>query len=144
MGVALPDVPFDERKGIIPNIEGRVINPATTQAVIGEYVVGWIKRGPSGIIGTNKPDSQATVNKLLEDAANRHLLQPQEPARDALDALVRERQPNLVTYSDWLIIDAAEQERGQALGRPRLKFDSVEEMLAALAERKSHPNPAGD
>ncbi len=66
-GVDVPGVPFDARRGVIPNAQGRVVDPDQTQTVTGEYVVGWIKRGPSGIIGTNKPDAVATVNLMIAD-----------------------------------------------------------------------------
>jgi ferredoxin/flavodoxin---NADP+ reductase len=144
-GVPLPDVPFDDRKGVIPNDKGRVVDPKTKQPVLGEYAVGWIKRGPSGIIGTNKPDSQGTVEMMLEDYHAGRTLQPAHPEREAVEALLHQRQPNMVSYQDWLVIDQIEQERGKALGRPRLKFDSSEQMLAALAERKVAPVPnSGD
>jgi ferredoxin/flavodoxin---NADP+ reductase len=144
LGVALPGLPFDERKGIIPNDHGRVIDPATSGAISGEYVVGWIKRGPSGIIGTNKPDSQSTADVLLEDAANGHVNSPAEPDRESVERLLRERQPELVTFADWQLLDMSEQQRGIALGRPRVKYDNVAEMLAVIAERRNMPNPAGD
>ncbi|NDJ77684.1 MAG: FAD-dependent oxidoreductase [Chloroflexi bacterium] len=128
-GVALPDVPFDERRAIIPNDEGRVIG-ADGEPRVGEYVAGWIKRGPSGIIGTNKPDAQETVNRLLEDCDS--LPDPVEPTREALEALLAGRGVRYVTYADWQRLDRLEQEQGAALERPRLKFSRVEDMLAAL------------
>jgi ferredoxin--NADP+ reductase len=144
-GVALPDVPFNESWGTIPNVKGRVFTQQKDgERVVGDYVVGWIKRGPSGIIGTNKPDSIETVEMLLEDAAAGNILQPENPAREAVEALLKERGVRAVTYAEWLIIDQLEQERGAALGRPRLKFCSVEDMLKALDEWESQPHPAGD
>jgi ferredoxin--NADP+ reductase len=136
----LPDVPFDERSGTIPNRGGRVITRAGEQ-VIGEYVVGWIKRGPTGIIGTNKHDAQDTVTWILEDVRNETTLQPAEPARAAVEALLCQRKIQVVSYADWQIVDQLELEHGQASGRPRLKFASQEDMLAALAERKRTPVP---
>lgn len=142
-GVPLPDVPFFEQWGIIPNKAGRVLNEHETgEQVIGDYVVGWIKRGPSGIIGTNKPDSVETVECLLEDKDAGKLLQPSTPSRESVEALLKERGVNYVTYADWQIIDALEVERGEAVGRPRVKFADVQEMLGALAERKEQV--AGD
>jgi ferredoxin--NADP+ reductase len=135
-GVPLPGVPFREDWGIIPNEEGRVVNAETNEPVVGEYVVGWIKRGPSGIIGTNKPDSQATANALLEDVAAGKALNPSHPARAELEALLAARHVQYVTFEDWLLLDALEQERGQAIGRSRLKFTDIGEMLEAIAERK--------
>ncbi|MFO7320398.1 MAG: FAD-dependent oxidoreductase [Chloroflexota bacterium] len=144
MGVALPDVPFDERRGIIPNIDGRVFDPQRMDTLVGEYVVGWIKRGPSGIIGTNKPDAQATVMRLLDDVRSGRLIDPEAPDRESVEQLLRERQPDLVTFDDWQLLDMAERERGQPLGRPRVKYSQVHEMLAVLTERKGHLNPSGD
>lgn len=136
-GVALPDVPFYERWGTIPNDKGRITTEHEgDQYVIGDYCVGWIKRGPSGVIGTNKPDSVETVECLLEDIETDKLWQPQTPDRDALLAFLNEKKPDYVTYADWQMIDAMEIERGEAEGRPRLKFTEIDAMLEALAERK--------
>lgn len=129
-GIPMPGVPFDERRGIIPNREGRVLSDDAV--VPGLYVVGWIKRGPSGIIGTNKPDSLETVKHLLEDVP--HLSPCPERNTDALCALLRARGIRVVSFADWKKIDAAEQARGQALGKPREKFVRVEEMLHILDE----------
>jgi ferredoxin--NADP+ reductase len=136
MGLPLPDVPFHEKGGIIPNREGRVmIAIDSNEQVIGDYVAGWIKRGPSGIIGTNKPDSVETAQKLLEDIeAGKHWTPDSDGA--AILKLIQSRKPDYVTYQDWLLIDQIEIERGQAQGRPRLKFTDVSEMLSALAEAK--------
>src|SRR5690606_32859110 len=137
-GVALPNVPFYEKWGTIPNEEGRVMREfGSREQVIGDYVVGWIKRGPSGIIGTNKPDSVETVNKLLEDVATGKIWQPANPNRDAVIDLLNERKPTYITYADWQIIDHLEIERGDAIGRPRVKFTDVSVMLAELAEHKA-------
>jgi ferredoxin--NADP+ reductase len=132
-GVALPDVPFDERAGLIPNAKGRVLDRATGTPLAGHYATGWIKRGPTGVIGNNKADSVETVNALLEDAAADALPVPTRPDPADLETLVRERRPACVTFADWKRLDRKEVERGQAQGRPRVKFTSVEEMLAALA-----------
>jgi ferredoxin--NADP+ reductase len=143
-GVALPGVPFDERGGIIPNSDGRITDPDSGAAVTGEYVVGWIKRGPSGIIGTNKPDSQATVEKMLEDLRAGVTLQPTAPQPDAIEALLREQNVSYVTFTDWQIIDEAETERGQQEGRPRAKFSEIDAMLRLVAEKRGMVDPAGD
>jgi len=136
MGVALAGVPFDERAGIIPNDHGRVIDPSTNQPVLGEYVVGWIKRGPSGIIGTNKPDSVETANMLLADVPNLKPLAPSQATHESVDQLLHERQPDLVTFDDWLLIDRLETESGQAVGRPRIKYSRIAEMIEALNKAK--------
>ena len=124
----MPGVPFDEDRGIIPNEEGRIVGDGG--AVKGLYAAGWIKRGPSGIIGTNKPDSQATVAALLEDA---EALVPCEIRDSApLLDLLNERGLRVVSFEDWKKIDQAEVQRGQKKGKPREKFPSTGEMLAAL------------
>lgn len=136
-GVPLPDVPFYDRWGIIPNNEGRVVKEfGSDEQVVGDYVVGWIKRGPSGIIGTNKPDSVATVKMLLEDMETGKLWTPETPDAVAFEALVKERKPDYVNYADWKIIDKLEIEKGEAEGRPRVKFTEVDAMLKALNEYK--------
>jgi ferredoxin--NADP+ reductase len=137
-GQAIPDVPFDDRSATIPNNLGRVLTaPKTGEQVIGDYVVGWIKRGPSGIIGTNKPDSVETVNALLEDVKAGKVLSPATPDRAKLEALLKERGIQYVTFEDWHFLDTVEQERGEFRNAPRLKFSDVDDMLKAIKERKS-------
>lgn len=131
-GVALPDVPFDEKRGVIPNAAGRILDPATHDPQPGLYVAGWIKRGPSGVIGTNKPDAVETVGAMLEDLAAGAVPTPAQPGADAAERLVRGRQPRVVSFADWQRLDRIESERGKAQGRPRVKLTSTEEMLAAL------------
>lgn len=132
LGVALPDVPFDDWHGVIPNDKGRVVNPETKEPRTGEYCTGWIKRGPSGVIGTNKPDSVETIVSLLEDQARGVCLDPAHPDPESIDRLVRERQPNFFSYQDWVKLDEMEVARGKAAGRPRVKFTTRDEMLKAL------------
>ncbi|HEX6115869.1 MAG TPA: NADP oxidoreductase, partial [Solirubrobacterales bacterium] len=127
-GVGLEGLPFDEEAGIIPNEHGRVRDASGVGWLPGQYVVGWIKRGPSGVIGTNKKDAQDTVTAVLEDLGAGRL---REPAADGIESLVAERCRDCVTFGDWQAIDRAEVERGEPLGRPRVKFCSVEEMLEA-------------
>jgi len=131
-GVPLPEVPFHERWGVILNEKGRVIDPDTKQPRVGEYTTGWIKRGPSGVIGTNKPDSVETATCMLDDVEQGAVLQPIQPEWDCVEKLVRERQPRYCTFADWLKLDELELSRGKAAGRPRLKFTNVAEMLTAL------------
>jgi ferredoxin/flavodoxin---NADP+ reductase len=130
-GVPVPGVPFNESWGVILNEKGRVLDAETKQPVDGEYATGWIKRGPSGVIGTNKPDAAETVTAMMEDLSAGRVGRPSE-GRDALAALVRARQPHVVSYDDWRRLDAIETARGRAAGRPRVKFTRVDEMLAAL------------
>jgi len=132
-GVPLPELPFDSRAGVIPHEKGRVRDTGGAQ-LRGFYVSGWIKRGPSGVIGNNKADSVETANALLEDADRGALPAPAQPDPGTFAALLRARQPRLVTFEDWRKLDRLEVERGRAQGRPRAKFTSVEEMLAALTE----------
>ena len=131
-GDALPGVPFNERWGVIQNQNGRVIDPKTQQPVVGEYCSGWIKRGPTGVIGTNKPDSVKTVACMLEDLARDSILHPSEALASKMEELVRERQPRYFSFADWLRLDEIEVKKGRAQGRPRDKFTRVEDMLAAL------------
>jgi ferredoxin/flavodoxin---NADP+ reductase len=138
-GVALPGVPFHERWGVILNEKGRVLNPDGGRPLTGLYATGWIKRGPSGVIGTNKPDAVETVTSMLEDAAQGALWQPSQPSASAAAALVQVRQPLFVTYGDWRRLDALELSRGQEVGRPRLKFTTVDEMLTALGRTVTAP-----
>ena len=124
-------MPFDDWKGTIPNEEGRVIDPEAQQAIPGVYVAGWIKRGPSGVIGTNKRDAQETVEHVIEDVHEHRLGDPEDPSREAIEALVAERQPDFVEYSGWELIDAAEKAAGEPHGRPRVKLTRIAEMLEA-------------
>ena len=136
-GVALPGVPFYDKWGTIPNQKGRVLDgdPGSGTPVPGLYVSGWIKRGPSGVIGTNKPDAVETAASMLEDLAAGAVPQPAEPGPDAAERLVRQRQPRVVSFDDWHRLEALENERGKAAGRPRVKMTSTEEMLAALGRK---------
>ncbi len=133
-GVPLPGVPFHDSWGVIPNAGGRVLDPATHEPLVGQYTAGWIKRGPTGVIGTNKPDAAETVENMLADARAGHVLSPTQPTAAAAQALVCERQPQVVTYADWQRLDALELSRGKEQGRPRIKFTRVEDMLAALRD----------
>lgn len=130
-GVPLLGVPFRDDWGVIWNENGRVVDAEAHQPVLGEYTTGWIKRGPSGIIGTNKPDAVETVNLMLEDLQAGQLLRPACPHPADVEAFVRQRQPNYFSYQDWQTLDRLEQEAGAALGRPRVKFTTIEDMLAA-------------
>jgi ferredoxin--NADP+ reductase len=129
-GVGLDGIPFDERRGVIPNKGGSVTDQKSGEQVPGQYAVGWIKRGPSGVIGTNKKDAQETVSRLLADLdAGRVPTQATDAA--AVEGWLAERVPEHVTYSGWEAIDRTEQERGRSLGRPRVKFVRTDEMLEA-------------
>ncbi|CAM4453439.1 NADPH-ferredoxin reductase FprA [Mycobacterium basiliense] len=132
-GKLIRDLPFDEARAVVPNDEGRVIDPVAGQPIPGAYVAGWIKRGPTGFIGTNKSCSFQTVQALVADFNAGRLADPlAKPG--ALAKLVRERQPHAIDSAGWRAIDAAEIARGSGQGRPRNKFTDVADMLAAAAE----------
>jgi ferredoxin--NADP+ reductase len=125
-GVELPGVAFDPATGTIPNEGGRV-EP-------GVYCAGWIKRGPTGVIGTNKKDATETVELLLEDVAAGRLQPKPDATAAAADELLAERGVRVVEYAGWTAIDEAERAAGEKSGRPRVKLCSWDELLAA-AER---------
>lgn len=129
-GVPMESVPYDERSGVIPNKAGRVIQPASGKTVAGEYVVGWAKRGASGIIGTNKPDAGETVDCMIEDLSNAPAAA--EPDPQAVVALLQQRNVRYVTMKEWQQLDSLETEAGEKQGRPRVKITSVDDMLNVL------------
>jgi ferredoxin/flavodoxin---NADP+ reductase len=155
-GIPLPRVPFDDRRGVIPNEGGRIVHADSGERQAGEYVVGWIKRGPSGVIGTNKKDAQETVDAILADLGagaapnagagadgagassngSSGALHPSTPDAEALERLLRERQPDVVTYEGWSEIDRHERALGEQSGRPRVKLTSIEEMLRVAASEE--------
>ena len=102
--------------------------------MLGHYTAGWIKRGPSGVIGTNRPDSQETADRMLEDFAAGRALEPGSPDAASIVTLLEARGVSYVTFADWLKVDAEEIARGEAEGRPREKFTSRESMLGWLAQ----------
>jgi len=131
-GVELPGVPFDSRWGVIANTAGRVCDPASDETIPGLYTAGWIKRGPSGVIGTNKADAVETVAAMLADAAAGISLHPSHPTAAEADAYIGSRCTRPVSFADWQRLDAMEVEAGARVGCPRVKFSSVTGMLAAL------------
>ncbi|KAB8143309.1 NADP oxidoreductase [Chloroflexia bacterium SDU3-3] len=131
-GVPLAGVPFDDSTSTIANVAGRVVREGTGEPVPGEYVVGWIKRGPSGIIGTNKPDAVATVNAMVEDLATLPGIADDQRDPAKIVALLDERKPDYVTWEGWKTLDAYETSRGAEQGRPRVKVTRVDEMLAQI------------
>jgi ferredoxin--NADP+ reductase len=122
-GVPTPGLPFDEKSGTIPHTDGRVDGSRN------EYVVGWIKRGPSGVIGSNKSDSQDTVNTLLADLDGAELAEFGDDHSEKLVEWMLARQPKLITDDHWQLIDAHERGAGEPHGRPRVKLTSVAELL---------------
>jgi ferredoxin--NADP+ reductase len=131
-GVPLAGVPFNDKWGVILNDTGRVLDPDVKQPVVGEYAAGWIKRGPTGVIGTNKPDAAQTVACMMEDLASGQVRAVEEPEPAAAERLMRERQPKCFSYQDWLRLNELEVANGRAVGRPRVKFTRIEDMLTAL------------
>ncbi len=127
-GVPIPGLPFDDRRGTIPHVAGRVNDGS--MPLPGVYVTGWIKRGPSGVIGTNRADSVETVESLLADVPR--LRAEEKPGGDALEELLTRRGVRAVDYRQWLSIDEAEIRRGRPRGKPREKFTRVRDMLACV------------
>ena len=130
---------------MIPNDGGRVTDPATGVARRGEYVVGWIKRGPTGVIGTNKKDAQQTVDAILADLAARgngtgRALAPEGPDAAEIERLLRARKPDLVPYEGWREIDRHERAHGERQGRPRVKLTRIDEMLEIAADETPGPD----
>jgi ferredoxin--NADP+ reductase len=130
-GTPLAGIPFDERRGLIRNEGGRVCNE--DGVCRGEYVVGWIKRGPTGVIGTNKKDAADTVARILEDAETDALSRPDPDLsdNDAIAAWLTERAPDHITWAGWEMIDAYEASLGEPIGRPRVKLVRLAELLEA-------------
>ncbi|HET7074053.1 MAG TPA: FAD-dependent oxidoreductase [Mycobacterium sp.] len=137
-GKPIRDLPFDESTAVVPNDRGRVVDPDSGRPVPGAYVAGWIKRGPTGFIGTNKSCSFQTVQALVADFNGGKLGEPAAQP-EALAKLVQARQPDAVDSAGWRAIDAAEITRGRHDGRPRNKFTDVAEMLAAAATAQPAP-----
>ncbi|WP_329410200.1 FAD-dependent oxidoreductase [Nocardia vinacea] len=127
-GVPVADLPFDERTGVVPNLSGRVV--ADGAHMPGVYVAGWIKRGPRGVIGSNRVDAQETVEQLIADFMADKLTAPQSD-RAALNTLLAQRQPELVDREGWKAIDTSERTAGQASGRSRVKITTREGLIEA-------------
>ena len=135
-GIPIPGVPFDERKGLIPNAAGRVLRPRGEGAGTAEYVVGWIKRGPSGLIGANKRDSAETVRGMMEDLQGREARSLPVGNQEVPERLLDERGIRPVHFRDWQVIDAEEQQRGRKRGTVREKVTDPEEVVSLLKERR--------
>jgi ferredoxin--NADP+ reductase len=129
-GVPLDDIPFDERRGLVRNEGGRV-TAEDGAPHRGEYAVGWIKRGPSGVIGTNKKDAADTVARIVEDAEAGALNEPARPDADDVAVWIAERAPDAVTWAGWQVIDEHERRAGEPHGRPRVKLVRLGDLVAA-------------
>ncbi len=130
-GVPIEGVPFYDRWGTIPNEDGRILTEHGGDVVTGLYTAGWIKRGPSGIIGTNRACAVESVEMLLEDT---NKFASDKPGREALYAILDESNTNYINYPQWEKIDAAEVAAGEPKGKPREKFTRRDEMLAIASE----------
>ena len=128
-GVPIPGLPFDQLRGILPNTAGRIVDGSS--ALPGLYVTGWLKRGPNGIIGTNRADSGETVESLLADLPT--LSDGAKAGIQGVLPLLKTRGVQVVSLRDWLRIDAAEIERGRTKGKPREKFTRVQDMLRLVS-----------
>lgn len=134
-GNPLSGIPFAEKAGVFLNNLGRLLDPQTQQPLAGQYAAGWIKRGPSGVIGSNKPDAIETVACMLADREAGRLLHPLQPHTAAIDRLLAERQPHIITYANWRQLDAREQALGAATGRPRVKITSMPQIIEVLGQK---------
>lgn len=134
-GVAVPGVPFDAKAGIIPNLDGRVLECAGGKVVPGQYVVGWAKRGPTGLIGTNSPDSVATVKEMVHDLSGKQAAPLPMDEREAMPRLLTQRGIAFVTWADWCHLDQHEQAQGKARGKVRAKVVDLIEMLAVARSK---------
>lgn len=136
-GQPLPDLPFDQKSGTIPNECGQVKDPENGNKLRNrEYVAGWIKRGPSGVIGTNKQDAVETVHRMLETFLNEKMEAGKNCANPDIVALLENRKLEYVSFADWKLIDVHETEAGQKQGRPRVKLTSIAEMLSVIRQKK--------
>ena len=131
-GIPVPGVPFDEKKGHIPNKDGRIISAPDAAPLPGQYVVGWAKRGPSGLIGTNRADSVATVKSLLDDLKAGLVPECIDASLEATLKLLAAKGVKSLSYADWQALDKLEKERGAKAGKIREKFTRIEDMRAAL------------
>ena len=128
-GKPLPDIPYNENSGTIMNDSGRVIEADGTP-VCGLYTAGWIKRGPSGVIGTNKTCAQETVARMIEDIGMGKVNIPEDPSIGGAEDLINGIDSAVVTYPEWQNIDRSELQRGEAQGRPRVKYTDIDEMIS--------------
>ncbi len=134
-GLEIPGVPHDPRTHTIANVDGRVVDPARGAVIPNEYVVGWARSGPQGLIGEHKKASAHVVAHMLEDAAAAGVEGRALPPREAIDALLRERGVRLVSFDDWRRLDEVEVARGERRGAPRDKLVDVQAMLDVLSKQ---------
>ena len=136
-GEELAGLPFDKKKGIIPNDFGQVIDSENPKVLRKrEFVAGWIKRGPSGVIGTNKPDAVETVHRLLDTFHNEKILPKKYDSKSDIVFFLKSRGVNFVSFSDWKILNNYEIKLGESNERPRIKLTSVEKMLEIIRKTR--------
>ena len=128
-GVPLPEIPFRKDWAVIPNDRGRVVGSGIDGGV---YVGGWIKRGPTGVIGTNKPDALETVQCMIEDIAAKRCFEPEFVNPESVDQLLADRCDHVFSWNDWERLDRLEIVAGEARGCPRVKMTSINRMIEAL------------
>ena len=136
-GVKLPDISFDEKRGIIPNADGRVLTEANGEIVKGQYVAGWIKRGPSGVVGTNKADAVITIKNLIEDFNDASLSSDPNKSPEAVLQLLAKKGVDVVSFEEWKKLDNYEITQGEKQGRPRVKVVDTDEMLKIAKSQES-------
>lgn len=129
-GVALPGVPFDPKRAVIPNVQGRVTEGAGGEVIAGEYVAGWIKRGPSGVIGTNKADALESVHCILADAESIKRVADADATPQAVVEFLQQKGVRYFEVENWVELDNLELEQGKAQGRPRVKVTRIDDMLS--------------
>ncbi len=139
-GVAIPGLPFDDTLGTVPHTGGRVLDGAAM--LPGLYVTGWLKRGPTGIIGTNRADSVETVKSLLADLSKG--CDREKRGAEAVGELLERRGVRVFDYQNWSMLDRAEISRGKPKGKPREKFTRIDEMLAASTGRGNEDGHTSD
>ena len=136
-GNPLADVPFDHNSGTIPNECGQIIDEDQDKSLrTREYVAGWIKRGPTGVIGTNKQDAVETVHRMLETFLHEKIEPGYQTGSSSIESLLKERNVDYVSFEDWKLLDEYETEAGQAQERPRVKVTSIEKMLEIIGDKK--------
>ena len=128
-GIPLQGVPFDDSRGVIPNEKGRVLDKTGGKPLSGLYATGWIKRGPTGVIGTNKTDSGETVSCMVEDIEREDTLRPELTSPESVKELLEEKH---ISYNEWLRVDSFEKKEGEKRGKPRVKITRLEEILRVL------------
>jgi len=129
-GVALSDIPFNDNWGVISNDKGRIIDE-NNNFLPGHYVTGWVKRGPTGVIGTNKADSGETVKSIIDDITNDSVNKVQDTDIKNIEKLINQRKKDYLSYEEWLKVDKIETEKGAEKGKPRVKFTEIEEIIKA-------------